>query len=76
MLCECCAHKSQLAVMAWSHNGQLLATASTKGTVIRVHSLRCGVSVLFAFVVTAVGCSVVCLSGRGRVCGVMVCAMS
>lgn len=37
--CEVNAHKACVSVMAWNHNGSLLATASLKGTVIRVHQL-------------------------------------
>jgi len=33
------AHKTSIAVMTISHDGLLLATASEKGTVIRVHAL-------------------------------------
>ena len=33
------SHLSQQTVMAWDDEGQLLATASKKGTVIRVHSV-------------------------------------
>jgi autophagy-related protein 18 len=33
------AHKASIAAMAMSHDGLLLATASEKGTVIRVHTL-------------------------------------
>lgn len=33
------AHRSPLAVMAFSSDGLLLATASDQGTVIRVHSI-------------------------------------
>ncbi|MEW5307303.1 MAG: hypothetical protein WDW36_009710 [Sanguina aurantia] len=38
-LCEIEAHKTPLAIMAWSPCGRLLASASTTGTVIRVHRL-------------------------------------
>jgi autophagy-related protein 18 len=36
------AHKTELAAMAFSHDGTLLATASDKGTVIRVFSVETG----------------------------------
>lgn len=39
VLAEVAAHKTQLAVVSWSPSAHLLASASTKGTVIRVH--RC-----------------------------------
>ncbi|KAG0684266.1 autophagy protein [Pichia californica] len=37
------AHKTQLAAMAFSHDGSLLATASDKGTIVRVFSVERGV---------------------------------
>jgi hypothetical protein len=37
VLCEAAAHASPLAAMAWYGDASLLATASTKGTVVRVH---------------------------------------
>ncbi|TID30462.1 hypothetical protein CANINC_000973 [Pichia inconspicua] len=37
------AHKTQLAAMAFSQDGTLLATASDKGTIIRVFSVKTGV---------------------------------
>lgn len=37
------AHKTQLAAMAFSHDGTLLATASDKGTIVRVFSVETGV---------------------------------
>ncbi|PRW56485.1 Autophagy-related 18 [Chlorella sorokiniana] len=40
VLCELEAHKAPVTVMAWDDEGQLLATASKKGTVIRVHPVR------------------------------------
>ncbi|KAG1658038.1 hypothetical protein FOA52_014350 [Chlamydomonas sp. UWO 241] len=39
VLCEVPAHSAPLAALAWSHDAQLLASASTKGTVIRVHRM-------------------------------------
>mmetsp|Transcript_8422 Transcript_8422/g.22492 ORF Transcript_8422/g.22492 Transcript_8422/m.22492 type:complete len:391 (+) Transcript_8422:92-1264(+) len=42
VLAEVEAHKTQLAVLAWSSCATLLASASTKGTVIRVHRLPQG----------------------------------
>ncbi|KAK9908866.1 hypothetical protein WJX75_003953 [Coccomyxa subellipsoidea] len=39
VLCEVAAHKSQVAAMCWNHDGSLLASASGKGTVLRVHRL-------------------------------------
>jgi len=39
VLCEVEAHKTALSLMAWNHDGTLLASASSKGTVIRVHRL-------------------------------------
>ncbi len=39
VLCEVPAHNTPLEVMAWSHDASLLASASTKGTVIRVHRM-------------------------------------
>ncbi len=39
VLCELSAHSAPLAALAWYPDGGLIATASTKGTVIRVH--RC-----------------------------------
>ncbi len=38
-LCELNAHQGQLGALAWNHDGTLLASASTKGTVLRVHKL-------------------------------------
>lgn len=37
VLCEIAAHKAPLAALAWSADGRLLASASTQGTVVRVH---------------------------------------
>lgn len=37
------AHKTQLAAIAFSHDGTLLATASDKGTIVRVFSVERGV---------------------------------
>jgi hypothetical protein len=48
-LCEIPAHKAPLAAVAWSADGALLATASTTGTVVRVHALQPGASRLFSF---------------------------
>lgn len=39
---EISAHQSALACLAWSPDGSLIASASTKGTVIRVHSMPQG----------------------------------
>ncbi|KAL4427953.1 hypothetical protein ABPG75_002042 [Micractinium tetrahymenae] len=39
-LCELEAHKTAVTVMAWDEEGSLLATASKKGTVVRVHAVR------------------------------------
>ncbi|KAK9805371.1 hypothetical protein WJX73_007759 [Symbiochloris irregularis] len=39
VLCELKAHKSSLAALAWNHNSTMLASASCKGTVVRVHCL-------------------------------------
>ena len=39
MVCEINAHQSPLAAMAWSADGTLLASASNKGTVIRVYNM-------------------------------------
>jgi len=39
VLCEAAAHSGPLEALAWSHDGSLLASASTKGTVIRVHRM-------------------------------------
>ena len=39
MLSEISAHSSPLETLAWSHDASLLASASTKGTVIRVHRM-------------------------------------
>jgi autophagy-related protein 18 len=36
------AHKTHLAAMAFSHDGKLLATASDKGTIVRVFSVQTG----------------------------------
>jgi len=41
VLAEVAAHKSQLAILAWGPGAHLLASASTKGTVIRVHRCVC-----------------------------------
>lgn len=41
VLAEVDAHQAPLAVLAWSPDGQLLASASSKGTVVRVHRLPC-----------------------------------
>lgn len=40
VLCELEAHKAPVTVMAWDEEGALLATASKKGTVVRVHAVR------------------------------------
>jgi autophagy-related protein 18 len=48
-VCEISAHKAPLAAVAWSGDGALLATASTTGTVVRVHALQPGASRLFSF---------------------------
>ena len=37
--CEVTAHNSPIAVMAWNQDASLLASASSKGTVLRVHKL-------------------------------------
>lgn len=37
--CEVSAHNSPIAVMAWSQDASLLASASSKGTVLRVHQM-------------------------------------
>ena len=37
--CEVTAHKSPIAVMAWNQDASLLASASSKGTVLRVHKM-------------------------------------
>lgn len=37
------AHKTQLAALTFSHDGTLLATASDKGTIIRIFSVETGV---------------------------------
>ena len=37
--CEVTAHNSPIAVMAWSQDASLLASASSKGTVLRVHQM-------------------------------------
>ncbi|GAX73703.1 hypothetical protein CEUSTIGMA_g1155.t1 [Chlamydomonas eustigma] len=39
VLCEVSAHTSPLESLAWNHDGTLLASASNKGTVIRVHRM-------------------------------------
>eukprot|EP00884_Botryococcus_braunii_P010545 jgi/Botrbrau1/19492/Bobra.0571s0001.1 len=39
LIAEVPAHRSPLAVMEWNYDGSLLASASKKGTVIRVHAL-------------------------------------
>lgn len=36
------AHKTQLSALAFSHDGSLLATASDKGTIVRVFSVQTG----------------------------------
>jgi hypothetical protein len=41
VLCEAVAHNSPLAAMAWYSDTSLLATASTRGTVLRVHRYIC-----------------------------------
>lgn len=42
VLCELEAHRSPVSVMAWDEEGVLLATASKKGTVVRVHGVSAG----------------------------------
>lgn len=37
------AHKTQIAAMTFNHDGTLLATASDKGTIVRVFSVQTGV---------------------------------
>ena len=37
--CEVTAHNSAVAVMAWNQDASLLASASNKGTVLRVHRM-------------------------------------
>lgn len=37
--CEVTAHNSPIAVMAWNQDASLLASASSKGTVLRVHKM-------------------------------------
>ena len=37
--CEVTAHNSPVAVMAWNQDASLLASASNKGTVLRVHKM-------------------------------------
>jgi ABC-type Fe3+-hydroxamate transport system substrate-binding protein len=37
--CEVTAHNSPVAVMAWNEDASLLASASNKGTVLRVHKM-------------------------------------
>lgn len=37
--CEVTAHNSPIAVMAWNQDASLLASASSKGTVLRVHRM-------------------------------------
>lgn len=39
VLCEINAHKAPLSALAWNHDGSYLASASVKGTVIRVHKM-------------------------------------
>lgn len=39
LVCEISAHATPIAALALSPNGRMLATASTKGTVVRVHFL-------------------------------------
>lgn len=39
VLCEFAAHRSPLALLAWNDAGSLLASASEKGTVVRVHRM-------------------------------------
>lgn len=39
VLCQIKAHKSPVAVMAWNEDASLLASASQKGTVLRVHQV-------------------------------------
>lgn len=48
-ICEIAAHKAPLAAITWSQDGALLATASTTGTVVRVHAIQPGASRLFSF---------------------------
>lgn len=61
-LVEINAHKTPLAAMAWSHDGSLLATASSTGTVIRVHALQHGASRLFSFRRGSTAATVHCLA--------------
>ena len=37
--CEVTAHNSPIAVMAWNQDASFLASASNKGTVLRVHQM-------------------------------------
>ena len=39
VLSEVTAHSSPLEALAWSHDASMLASASSKGTVIRVHRM-------------------------------------
>lgn len=39
VLCQVKAHKSPVAVMAWNEDASLLASASQKGTILRVHQI-------------------------------------
>ena len=39
VLCQIKAHKSPVAVMVWNEDASLLASASQKGTVLRVHQV-------------------------------------
>ncbi|GBF88547.1 autophagy 18 related protein [Raphidocelis subcapitata] len=61
-VCEISAHKAPLAALAWSRDGALLATASTTGTVVRVHALQPGASRLFSFRRGATPATVHCLA--------------
>ena len=44
-LCELHAHRTPLAALAFSPDGQLLASASEKGTVVRLHALPSAVPI-------------------------------
>ncbi|KAI8477507.1 MAG: WD40-repeat-containing domain protein [Monoraphidium minutum] len=61
-LSEIPAHKAPLAAMAWSSDGALLATASSTGTVVRVHAVQPGASRVFSFRRGAGRAAVSCLA--------------
>lgn len=61
-LVEISAHKAPLAAITWSQDGALLATASSTGTVVRVHAIQPGASRIFSFRRGSTPAEVTCLA--------------